>query len=691
VHKRALILFLTLIFGFAMGQEDLEDLSLEELLDVSVVSPTQKAIRISQTPSVIRVITAEEIEKKGYRSIGEALSSIPGVYVYFDGVNYNVNIRGITGGMRGNNRIVKVMIDNQPVPYAYSGANLLGPETIPIEAVKRIEVVIGPGSTLYGANAYMGVINIVTKTGDDYDGGLVNLALGTENSKDVSFRGNLSYGQHRDNIDYMLTLSGAGLNRTGLKVPPTSLRYAGMESENDVAHPYSVHTKVALFNNKLGKLTFDGNLQYLDSYAEFADWGILTHNNRISLHNYYARLRYNRRAGDNLYATGAVSVSGGGTNPDNSYDYGSDMFSVRKKEGFLTLRFHAQIEYSPSTKISVAMGTNILSESFKGEKLWYYLAEDYGVHSARDSVELTSPAPDTSFGNIGVYTQAIYKPSEKLSFTQGLIYSHHSAYGDFYNIRFGTVYKFNEEAHAKFLFGTSFKTPSPEQLFGQPLFAGDAVGNPNLLPEKNKTFDIEITPANTEDFGAVFNLFYNFVDDKISYVYRDGMYRAENLRGVKVMGAEASIRWNFKNLSTRWNVSYQYTDIAEEDADSVFEYTFVPGEIFEYPRLMSYSSFSYMIPKIKIGFSFEQKYVGERSASQSNIALNGGKKYKIPAYQVLNLNIFTKRLHLLPFGKTRLSLSIKNLTDEEYIEPGHNGIDIPGLRRTLYFSITNMF
>ncbi|MCD6531037.1 Plug domain-containing protein, partial [bacterium] len=124
MHKRALILFLTLIFGFAMGQEDLEDLSLEELLDVSVVSPTQKAIRISQTPSVIRVITAEEIEKKGYRSIGEALSSIPGVYVYFDGVNYNVNIRGITGGMRGNNRIVKVMIDNQPVPYAYSGANL---------------------------------------------------------------------------------------------------------------------------------------------------------------------------------------------------------------------------------------------------------------------------------------------------------------------------------------------------------------------------------------------------------------------------------------------------------------------------------------------------------------------------------------------------------------------------------------
>ncbi|RKZ32014.1 hypothetical protein DRQ33_06685, partial [bacterium] len=691
VNKKVLIFILLILAGGIFAQEDLEELSLEELLDVEVVSAAQRAVRIAQAPSVIRVITAEEIQRKGYRSVGEAIMSIPGLYVYFDGVNYNVNVRGITSGMRGNNRIIKLMINNQPVQFSYNGANFLGPELIPIEAVKRIEVVIGPGSTIYGSDAFMGVINIVPKTGDDFDGGLLALALGTENSNDVSFGANGAFGHRKENIEYMISLSGFGLDRTGLKVPETSIYHSGSKSQNDLARPYSVYSNLAFFGRNFGTLTLDANLQYLDSYAEFADWGIMTHNNRISIHNYFTRLNYEKTFPGNVFTTGEISVSGGAPNSENQLDYGSEMFIVHKDFNFMDIKFKGQVEYFPSEEIGVAMGADILSQSFSSQGLWHILNEDYGNLPAGDSVSLLTAPGDTNFSNMGIYTQAVYKPSPTISFTQGLIFSHHSAYGDFYNFRFGTVYKFSEEAHFKFLFGTSFQPPSPEQLFGQPLFAGDAIGNPNLVPEQTQTFDVEITPANTEDFGATFDIFYNTIENKIGYVYSDGVYGVENFDKISVMGAEAMIRWRFKNLSTQWNVSYRYAEEPEAGEDTIFSYDFVNAEIFEYPTLMSYSSFSYMIPQIKIGFSFEQRYIGERSASQSNIALNGGKAYKLPAYQVLNLNLYTKNLQMLPFGKTRLSLSVRNLTDQEYIEPGHNGIDIPGQRRTMYFQITHKF
>ncbi|MCD6595791.1 TonB-dependent receptor plug domain-containing protein [bacterium] len=693
MYRRVLILILIILtFGLVFPQEDLEDLSLKELLDVNVVSPTQKALRINRAPSVIRVITAEQIQINGYRSVGEAIMSIPGIYTYFDGVNYIVNVRGITGGMRGNNRIIKVMINNQPVSFSYNGGNFLGPELIPIETIQRIEVVLGPGSTLYGADPFLGIINIITKTGDDFDGGNVSLALGTENSNDMSFGGNCAIGQKLQHFEYMASVSGFGLNRTGLKIPETSIQYVGGQSENDVAHPYSFFTKLSYAPQNVGIFTLDGSFQYLDSYDEFADWGILTHNNRISLNNYFARMMYEKNFAGNLYATAGLSFLGGGPNGNDELDYGSDVFTVHRDMGFMNIDFKGQIEYSPSEKISVAAGTNVLSQNFNVGNLWYIFNRDFGDNSTGDSVTLQSAIGDTVFLNMGIYTQAIYIPSEKLNFTQGLIFSHNSTYGDFYNIRFGTVYNFTDQAHCKLLFGTSFSPPAPEQLFARPMFSGDAVGNPNLVPEESKNFDLEITPSNTEDFGASFDMFYNSITNKIGYVYRDGMFSVENLNPVDVMGGEAMLRWNFKNLTTQWSVSYQYTKIPDNsDEDSLFDYSYVPSEIFEYPTLMSYSSFSYMIPQIKIGFSFEQRYIGERSASQSNIALNGGEKYNLPAYQILNLNLFTKRLKMFSFGKTKFSLSIRNLTNEVYIEPGHNGIDIPGIKRTLYFQVSHNF
>ena len=693
MKRIVLILIILGLLGLAFPQNDLEDFSIEELLHVDVLSANQKALRVSEAPSVIRVITANDFQEKGYRSVGEAISSVPGLYVYFDGVNYIVNVRGITSGMRGLSRIIKVMIDNQPVQFAFSGANFLGEELIPIDAVERIEVILGPGSTLYGSDAFMGIINIVTKNGNDVNGGLVSLALGTENSRDMSYGANGVFGKKINSLEFFAALSGFGLNRTGLKIPESSIFCSGVESENGLAHPYSFYGKLSLDMQKIGMLSLIGSFQYLDTYAEFADWGILTHDNRISLNNYFARLLYEKKFKNNLFTSANIVFSSGGPNETDNLNYGSEVLSIKRDFGFQNMSFNALLEYAPSDKLGFAMGADILSENYNLGQLWALLDQDYGEYYAGDSVEMHPAVGDTGFSQYGVYTQAIYKPTESLNFTQGIIYSNHSTYGDFYNARFGTVFKFSDQGHCKFLFGTSFNPPSPEHLFAVPMYAGDAIGNPNLIPEETQTFDFEINPIQTEDLSASFDMFYNTIENKIGYIYRDGLFEADNFGKINIMGVEGLLRWDFKNLSASWNLSYQKTETTDEtESDSISGiYTLVKQDVFEYPAIMSYTSFSYMVPQIKTGITFEQRYIGERSATQSNIVLNNGEEYKLGAYQVFNLTLYTKQLKLLPFGRTKFSLSIRNLTDELFIEPGNNGIDIPGNRRTLYFQVVQKF
>ena len=276
--KRQLLLFLTfLIWLFAplFAQDTgLEDFSLEELLNVRVVSDAQSALRIREAPSVIRVITAQEIYERGYQSIGEALKSVAGLYVAYDNYNYNVCTRGISSGMRRWNRIVKVMIDNQPVSFRYSDINFLGPELIPMEAVQRIEVVVGPGSTLYGPDAFQGVINIVTKEGDDFDGLLAAARLGSENKQDLSMGGLLTFGKKTETTNILLSVAGLNSDRSGLKMPETSPLaglYVGQKSQDDAALPLSMYGKFSYGNTKIGTFTVNSNVQYLSNYAEFAD------------------------------------------------------------------------------------------------------------------------------------------------------------------------------------------------------------------------------------------------------------------------------------------------------------------------------------------------------------------------------------------------------------------------------------
>ena len=283
---------------------DLSEMSLEELLNISVVSATKKEQKLSDAPAIISVITSQQIKQRGYRTVAEAINSMPGLDILEDHLQPNLGVRGINGGQRAGSRIVKVMIDNQPVSFRPSTENWLSEELIPINVIERIEVIRGPSSALYGANAFLGVINIITKEVETINGmGEISGSTGSVQNN-LAYGGNLLLGKKTGDFDFLISGNYSNTDRSGLNIGnlPNNKNYTtDIKSKNDLQRPASGFAKINYNNETFGKVSFDTNYQLLDSFAEFQDWGVLTHNNRVNLQNFYVRGKYFKQFFDSLF------------------------------------------------------------------------------------------------------------------------------------------------------------------------------------------------------------------------------------------------------------------------------------------------------------------------------------------------------------------------------------------------------
>jgi len=167
---------------------DLTQFSLEDLLNVRVTSVSKKEQKLAKTGAAIFVITQEDIRRSGATSIPDLLRMVPGVDVArVDHSNWAVSIRGFNNVYANK---VLVLIDGRSVYHpAFSGVLWFAQEE-PLEDIERIEVIRGPGGTVWGANAMNGVINIITKSAEDTPAGLLTAGGGT----DLQGEGLLQYG-----------------------------------------------------------------------------------------------------------------------------------------------------------------------------------------------------------------------------------------------------------------------------------------------------------------------------------------------------------------------------------------------------------------------------------------------------------------------------------------------------------------
>ena len=155
------------------------DLDLTQLLDITITSVSKKPQNLSDAAAAVYVITSEDIKRSGVTSLPEALAMAPGLFVaQISASKWAVSSRGFSGYT--SNKLL-VLIDGRSVySPAYSGT-FWDMQNVLLEDIDRIEVIRGPGGTLWGANAVNGVINIITKKASETTGGLGRIAGGTEN------------------------------------------------------------------------------------------------------------------------------------------------------------------------------------------------------------------------------------------------------------------------------------------------------------------------------------------------------------------------------------------------------------------------------------------------------------------------------------------------------------------------------
>ena len=158
--------------------DDLAQLSLEELLNIEVTSVSMKAQSVSKTAAAVFVITQEDIRRSGVTSIPEALRMAPGIHVArVDGNKWAITARGFND--RYSSKLL-VMVDGRTVYTPFFAGVYWELQDYALEDIERIEVIRGPGGSLWGVNAVNGVINIITKKSRDTQGILASTVVGTE-------------------------------------------------------------------------------------------------------------------------------------------------------------------------------------------------------------------------------------------------------------------------------------------------------------------------------------------------------------------------------------------------------------------------------------------------------------------------------------------------------------------------------
>lgn len=241
-----------LAFGAESPILDIKHLTIAELMDIDVYSASRRAEPAKNTPSAIYVLTGEDIRRSRVTSVPEALRLVPGVEVArVDANKWAVSIRGFNG--RTTNKLL-VLIDGRSIYDPLFSGVLWEARDVMLEDVDRIEVIRGPGGTLWGANAVNGVINIITKHARDTQGGLVAAGAGTEGR---GF-GTARYGWQPNTNQFARIYAksfkrGTGFSPTGNAHDETQMNQTGFRWDWDATAQDAVRVSGDFFDTDAGE------------------------------------------------------------------------------------------------------------------------------------------------------------------------------------------------------------------------------------------------------------------------------------------------------------------------------------------------------------------------------------------------------------------------------------------------------
>ncbi len=682
------------------GREIAEsDLSLVGLLETDVVSASRSEQSLARAPAVIDVISQSQLRARGYHTIAEALPSIAGIDVTSDHYQESVGVRGVAGGVRGWSRMVRVMIDGQPVSFRPSGENWLGVALLPIGVIERIEVIRGPASVLYGANAFLGVVNIITRSGYDLSGN--SLVLAHEAGDKVSNSwGEAVVAQQLDDFSLLLGAAEEARELDGYRLVPLPGRansQSDRESETLPLPSASAFGRIAYDSEFFGTLSLDAHFQRLYRSVEFSDWGVATHDNRSQLLNGYARLSYHVDIEDDLSLIVSGTLSRGWVGDSDHLNVSPRAPShVVRDVGYHGRDFASTLTYRVGASSWVSVGVDATWDD--QTVLSHYTLSPTGALSLNPPAG--SPTGEREFRNLGTFANTTFYPFKglltSLGVTAGARLDAHNIYGNDGNIRGGLVYDVKERHFAKLLYGTSFRAPSSTQLFSNYIVPGGVVGNPDLRAERARTVELALGTSPFNQLTVRADGFYTVISDRVE-IRSPSMGSARtnptptNSTPITSRGFEAQVDY----ATRRWDIflSYSLQVSTYEDEDILaLEPSRVSVDTDAYPTHMIKGGVTFTHRPWFLRTHLEGRYVDERLGNLDNNALVHPtdfltNRYALPAYGIVDVGVSSVGLEPWEDHETTVQVKVLNLLDAEYTFPGYSGYDIPGFERSAVISI----
>jgi len=546
---RLIIVGLAALFCFSVlpAHEDSnhELITLDSLLNVPVCSALKYEQRVSEAPASISIITADDIQRYGYKTLTELMMSVRGVYSRNDRNYEYLGIRGFSRPGDNDNRTL-LLLNGQRLNENFYGSAFIGNDLgISLQSVERIEFVRGPASALYGSNAMFGVINIVTKKAQCIDGVDLEIETGSRGTQRMS----AVIGKGTETgLDVLLSMQAGQSDGEDLYFPEfDSADVNGVAEGLDWERFLNFHTVVTYKNWKLEGF-FTNRLKGIPT----ATWGMKFNDDAAqSLDRLgYLNLSYQLPIGyDKLLSimTYFNTYTYEGTYP---YEEGNWWDA---NECFWA-GIEGQFRWDISSRNRFFTGVEYQQHFSAGYKSW-----DEDASYFDDSFPYTIAS---------VYLQDDYQITDKLGLISGVRFDKQSETKSTLTPRLGIIYNASCAGTLKLLYGSAFRTPNVyETRYEDPDIAK---ANPALKPEKITTGEL-VWERKVSSVGfSVLSLYRysmeNLIDQDIDP--EDFLLQFVNLSDISARGIEWGLRSNFKNgLSAYLNLNLQQTyDYETEEA-----------------------------------------------------------------------------------------------------------------------------
>jgi outer membrane cobalamin receptor len=478
------------------------DLSLEDLMniEVSVASKTkEKSLR--ETPGIVSIITDEEIAQSGARDLIDVLRLVPG----FDFGMDVLNVVGI--GMRGtwvHEGKMLMLIDGIEMTERNYGNLALG-NHYPLEHIKRIEIMRGPGSVNYGGFAELGVINIITKNAEDIDGVQINLTHG-QMLKTIG-RQNISL-MYANKINKELEITAMGYagkgQRSDSEYVDSNGKTLNMANASDL-NPHFVNVGLKYGNFSSRFLSDNYRLHSYDGYGEFTENPMKVD---FKIWAYLAKYHYDFNQDLKLNIEGGYQRDQSWTS-DNGVP--EDLIKNIVEHSWLKSR----LNYVFNDQLQFATGAE------------FYL--DKSTNKALD------PQTIPNFNNYTLFLESDYK-SKWGNVTAGIRYDYHNIFGRGIVPRLALT-NIIEQFHYKLLYGHSFRTPVAYNVYL----------NREIQTEKNKVFEAEIGYQIHKNMTITTNIFNNMATNSIIYDVLSTTGLDTYFNSTEKMGSRGiETEWRFK-------------------------------------------------------------------------------------------------------------------------------------------------